>query len=132
MSRFDIDITRWVEKANGNASMVVRKVCLDLFRRVIMRTPVDTGRARGNWQCDIGSIPIGAIATTDKSGAGAISRASSKALRAQAGEIVYLVNSLPYIGRLENGWSQQAPAGMVGVTVAEYAQVAEQAAREVS
>jgi hypothetical protein len=36
------------------------------------------------------------------------------------GEIIYLTNSLPYARRLEYGWSKQAPAGMVRITVANF------------
>ncbi|NBT33816.1 MAG: hypothetical protein EBT13_18445 [Rhodobacteraceae bacterium] len=33
--------------------------------------------------------------------------------------IIYIQNNLPYANRLENGWSGQAPQGMVALTVAE-------------
>jgi len=41
--------------------------------------------------------------------------------RSGAGRIrqIFIVNGLPYINRLENGWSQQAPNGMVAITLAE-------------
>ena len=32
---------------------------------------------------------------------------------------IYIQNNLPYANRLENGWSNQAPAGMVALTIAE-------------
>lgn len=37
----------------------------------------------------------------------------------------YFANSLPYAFRLENGWSKQAPMGMVKVTTAEWRDIAE-------
>ena len=30
------------------------------------------------------------------------------------GDTLYITNSVPYIGRLEEGWSVQAPAGIAG------------------
>ena len=48
----------------------------------------------------------------------------------KAGHVFYLVNNLPYIRRLEQGWSQQAPAGMVAVTVSEFQQTVARAATE--
>jgi hypothetical protein len=52
LGNFELDIQRFVDKANGNINLVVRKVALDLFTRVIMKSPVDTGRfgAIGRWR----------------------------------------------------------------------------------
>ncbi len=129
-SNFALDISRWAEKAKGRMDIVVRKVCLDLFSRVIFRTPVDEGRARGNWQCTIGNIPDGVLEVDDKNGTVTMSRASAAVAKVRAGDVVYLVNNVPYINRLEHGWSKQAPSGMVGITVAEYGGVVQQAAGE--
>ena len=41
-----------------------------------------------------------------------------------AGNVVYLTNNLPYAQRLEyEGWSKQAPAGMVRVNMARIADI---------
>lgn len=37
---FELDIARFVHKAKGNANQVVRRVALDLFKRVIIKSPV--------------------------------------------------------------------------------------------
>jgi len=128
---FALDIARFVDKANGNIDLVVRKVSLDLFRRVIMKSPVDTGRFRGNWQVAIGSIPAGTIEVDDKSGAATITRVSATALGLKAGDVITLVNNLSYARRLEYGYSKQAPGGMVRTTVQEYGAVVSKAAGEV-
>ncbi len=49
------------------------------------------------------------------------------AAQAKAGDVIYLANSLPYIRRLEYGWSKQAPAGMVRGTVGEFQQAIDKA-----
>jgi hypothetical protein len=131
LGNFQLDIQRFVDKAKGNVDLVVRKVALDVFRRVILKSPVDTGRFRGNWQVAINSVPPGTLATTDKSGGATISRVSSVALGAKAGQVIYLVNNLPYARALEYGWSKQAPAGMVRLTVQEYGAIVTQATSEV-
>lgn len=41
---------------------------------------------------------------------------------------IFLTNNLPYIERLERGWSKQAPTGMVALTVAEFGGIAADAA----
>src|SRR5690348_12134846 len=108
---FALDVSRWAAKARGRADLVVRKVSLDVFSRVIKRTPVDTGRARGNWQASIGAQAVGEVATTDKSGASTVAAAQAVTSQAKAGDVVWLINNVPYIRRLETGWSKQAPAG---------------------
>ena len=110
-----------------------RLVALEVFRRIILKTPVDTGRARSNWLCTI-AAPAEAMAQGedwfqgmadaggyDKSGRVAIEEAANQAMEWKPGEVaIFLTNNLPYIQRLENGWSGQAPAGMVAVTIAEF------------
>ena len=46
------------------------------------------------------------------------------------GQTIFITNSLPYAMRLEHGYSKQAPAGMVKLTVQNYAQAVAKAARE--
>ena len=74
-------------------------------------TPVDTGRARGNWHCTVGTPFAGQDAT-------GIDGSIQAAIPRRAGSVVYLTNNVPYIQKLEYGGSQQAPAGMVRVSVA--------------
>lgn len=128
---FELDIARFVAKAKGNIDLVIRKVSLDIFSRVIMKTPVKSGRARGSWLCAIGSIPSGNIELNDKDGTATIARVAATALNLKAGDIIYLISPLSYINRLEHGWSQQAPAGMVKLSVLEYGAVVARAVGEV-
>lgn len=130
-----LDVTRWVKKAKGNTGAVVRKIVFDLGARVIMRTPVDTGRARANWMFSLGTPSKETSSDLDKetpansSGAGS-SKAKDGLNAALAtydpfkNPIIYFTNSVPYIGRLEYGSSKQAPQGMVRLTVAEFMGVA--------
>lgn len=129
---FTLDIDRFVKKAKGNLNLVVRKVALDLFRRVIMKSPVDTGRFKGNWQVAIGSIPGGTLRVDDKDGTATISRVTATTLGLKAGDVITLVNNLPYARPLEYGHSKQAPAGMVRLSAMEYGAVVSKAAGEVN
>jgi hypothetical protein len=134
---FTLDVQRFVTKAKGNVDLVVRRVALDMFRRVIMKSPVGSGRFKGNWQVSIGSIPAGTVALVDKSGKGQVgsatmAKATAETLNLRAGQIIYLVNNLPYSRRLEYGYSKQAPAGMVRLSVAEYSAVVIKAPGDVS
>lgn len=119
---FSADLDRIIKKTKVSADTVTRKVAIDLFTSVIKKTPFDIGRARGNWQASIGSYNTGYdLNKSDKSGASATSEAVSVAIRAKAGSVIYMVNSLPYIKALEYGHSsKQAPNGMVRLTITEY------------
>lgn len=130
-NQFSIDIAAFVAKAKDNADLVLRKVALDMFSRVVIKTPVDTGRARGAWQCAIGSIPAGQVNHLDKTGTETIARINAAVAPAKAGNVVYLVANLPYINALEYGHSKQAPNGMVRLTVAEFNAAVERAAQSV-
>jgi len=123
----------FVQKTEQDFNRLFRKVALDIFSRIIMRSPVDTGRFRGNWQVRLGSPAGGTLARTDKGGNATVAAASAKVARAIAGKHkITLTNNLPYGPALEAGHSkQQARAGMVGVTLTEFEPVVRQIAAEI-
>ena len=92
-----------------------RTITLGLYRDVIIGTPVDTGRARANWQLAIGSAPQSVLSKTDKgrskspSGGSAseVRKADQKMGVRKAGRSVFIANNLGYIGVLEEGHSKQ-------------------------
>lgn len=126
---FSLDLSRLIAKAQGQTELVVRKVMLDTFTRVVRRSPVDTGRFRANWVVGINSANTATSDATDKSGSSAISRITSEVQTAKVRDdvSVYCTNSLSYAHVLEYGrgngkpGSLQAPNGMVRVTLTEIA-----------
>jgi hypothetical protein len=130
-SVFSAQIAEFVAKAKGNADLVVRKVALEMFSRVIQKSPVDTGRFKGNWQVAIGSLPAGTLEINDKGGTATIARVTATALGVKAGDVIYLVNNLEYALPLEYGHSKQAPSGMVRLTILEFNGIVSQAAASV-
>lgn len=97
----------------------IRALALEVVKRIVLRTPVKTGRARGNWNVGVGSPDSAYTDNIDKGGWQTISRGHAIIGGSGEGQIIYITNSLPYILSLEHGWSEQAPAGMVSVTLAE-------------
>ena len=120
MGQFARQIESFSSKTEVKASKILRRVSLDVLRRLIVRSPVDTGRFRGNWTTGINDLPSGEEREVDKTGSVTISDGESDITSAKFGDRVFIVNNLPYALRLENGWSQQAPGGMVAITVAEW------------
>ena len=116
---FAMDISRFAAKAKGNTELVIRKISMEAFKRVILKTPVDTGRARANWSCTVGSMSNYSTSDTDKSGGATISAASSVVDSWSCKGSVFLTNNVEYILPLEYGHSKQFPNGMVRITAAE-------------
>jgi hypothetical protein len=119
VSRWSIPLDRLAAKSRQSVDRVTRQATFQLFNAVQLRSPVDTGRFRGNWQVTQGSPADGTRNTTDPTGAIAQTEAA-KALSIPAGGLVYFTNNLPYARRLEYGYSRQAPAGMVRLSVIEF------------
>jgi len=115
MGKFSADITKWVKKTRLRADVVLQKLAFDGFANVVKLTPVRTGRARGNWRIGINRIVATVSdATRDKAPLGApptnANRALAKLRRAKFGVTVHISNGLPYIQRLERGYSKQSSA----------------------
>ncbi len=135
MSTFARDVERFSKRSGVAVETIARSIVFDLFSAIIAGTPVDTGRARGNWQMTKGS---GATGVLDRNGGtepvdspGALSDAASEAgsVRVEMGDTYHLSNNLPYISRLEyDGWSDQAPKGMVRINIARIKQIVKKAA----
>jgi hypothetical protein len=129
MTTFSLDVKKFAERAGKDADSVISKICLDLLSDIVLNTPVDTGRARANWQSSIGSPASGEVSFTSDAGKGisapATSAGSTYAITAGAAAIAsaprnifWISNNLPYIYRLEfEQWSKQAPSGMVRLAI---------------
>lgn len=118
MTSFTLDISKFAADCGEKADMAVRKVCMQLVSGVVLKTPVDTGRARGNWQASLNVPSTVPTEETDKQGAATIAAAQA-AVGGATGNVFWLSNNLPYIERLEYGHSKQAPQGMVRLTINE-------------
>ncbi|AYP69689.1 tail protein [Salmonella phage vB_SenS_phi135] len=128
---FALDVSKFVEKAKKNPEKVMRQVSIKLFSAIIKASPVDTGRFRMNWMAS-GSAPAdGTTDATDKSGNTATGNATSFVLNAADWHTFTLTNNLPYAQRLEYGWSQQAPQGMVRTNISRFQQLLNEEASKV-
>jgi hypothetical protein len=110
---FSDDIRKFNEKTEKKVTKIFRGTALSLFGKIVVRTPVDTGRLRGNWQVQLNSAPTGTLDTTKV-------QDPSEAKRAKLGDAIFIINNLPYAEVIEDGSSKQAPQGIVKVTVAEF------------
>lgn len=132
---FAAQISAFGVKTKEQMDFFVFTICTDIANGVVLKTPVDSGRARANWFPSLDAPAVGTTAREDKAGTSALSEARQIAKLA-SGRVFYLTNNLPYIRHLEyglygippgsangpktiSGYSKQAPAGMVRITVNE-------------
>lgn len=94
--------------------------------RVVRSTPVKTGNARGNWNLVLGdNTGLERLNPVDPRGDATIAamKGDLQPWKIHSEKAINFVNHVPYIIKLENGSSLQAPNGMARQTVAA-AQVA--------
>ena len=118
------DLDRFAEKVDADLHTFISHISLFIFKGVVMKTPVKTGRARANWNIGVRRADLSTIDEGYSTPTLATKKAmeqTAKLNRVKDGyPVVYITNNLPYIKRLEEGWSvKQAPEGMVRLTLLE-------------
>jgi len=134
LSEFSRRIIIIARRAEQGADELVRKVALAADQAVVMGTPVDTGRARSNWIVSLGVPATGTIDAYAPGEARSTEAANTQAALDQGeavisrytggeGTSIHITNNLPYIQRLNDGYSAQAPANFVEQGVQEAVEV---------
>ena len=118
VNAFNMDLNRLAKDLGIETDKVVRKVTFQLWNGITLKTPVDTGRAKGNWNMSVGRKDT---STNDNATSTPQGQPAKKPflIKGSGVSVIYITNSLPYIYALEHGHSQKASAGMVAVTVNE-------------
>ena len=101
------------------ASKAVRALSLIINQVIITETPVLSGHARANWQVGISTPITSEIDEEDPSGTSTIERNANIIRQRPPGKDIILSNNVPYINKLNEGSSSQAPAQFVQIAVAE-------------
>lgn len=136
---FADQLKQFSAKATTANNELVRAVSTKLFNSIVLSSPVDTGRFRGNWQISYDAPILTETERLDPTGAAAVADIAA-VLQPKAGR-AYLTNNLPYAEVIEfggypdpvlrgtwvkgqgyviksiGGYSKQAPAGMVRVNM---------------
>lgn len=98
---------------------LISRLTLEITGELIEATPVDTGWARANWVPQIGSSFEETAGTKEEAELGQIDQGqqqqgiSEVTSSYRLPRLVYVTNNVPYINRLNEGSSEQAPAGFV-------------------
>lgn len=145
MSTFTVQLQEFADKTKAKADDLVGLIVVKIAQRLDERSPVGDatywknpppkgyvgGRFRGNWQLGVSSIPSGETGTIDPIGEVTIGRITAAVPEQAAGKLYYLVNNVPYAQRIEEGWSRQAPSGLVALTAMEFQSLVNEAAGSV-
>jgi hypothetical protein len=119
---FTAAVQAWGVDALIRVDKVRRASALELISLVITATPVDTGMLRGNWQTKLNAPVTSHIVRLDKGGNAAIAEALANL--GSMVDVVYMTNSLPYAEKIEyEGYSRQAPQGMLRANVAKWQRI---------
>jgi hypothetical protein len=120
LDQFKVRLRQFNDITEEQAAALLKRVALQVLTGVVEKTPVDTGRARGNWQVAIDTAANTATINRDDAGGSiAISAGTAALTSVKPFSTVVIYNNVEYIVALEQGHSQQAPQGMVAVTIAE-------------
>ncbi len=118
MTQFSLDMSKFNEKVMSLGNIAVRKICIELTTAVIVKTPRKTGRAQSNWFASVG-MPENRTTDVIEGSAISVVARETKIADSAYGNVYWLSNNLPYIERLEYGYSKQAPAGMARLSIEE-------------
>ena len=120
MATFEqLEIQAISKALDGAVETVVKKVTADVTANLQEATPVDTGWAQSNWIPKIGRGFNGVVGSK----AGVLTTAQITALLEVQSRYtlkqgkVFINNNVPYILRLNDGYSKQAPAGFVQIAI---------------
>ncbi len=144
MAGWSLDLNEWASKQQSDIIDVKRTFAFMVFTKVVQRTPVDSGAHRQNWLVSINSENYGYNPDARKGGR-VMSEGQGVIATSKPSDRIVMQNNGPAIRKLEyggygpnspsgktvNGFSKQAPRGMVGVTMAEAGAILNQAVGEV-
>jgi hypothetical protein len=113
---------RKAKAIDAAASQLAVETAQTIVGDLAFKTPVDTSQALSNWIVTLDAPSTGKIkphfpgegGSSQKSSAGeTINQARAVLAKKKPGQKIYITNNLPYIRRLNDGYSKQAPAGFV-------------------
>lgn len=116
-----------MRRVNREIKRELRRTC----KQVIKQTPVDTGRLKNNWYASNRRVGTRTTKATDPSGKNSLARVDKALDRLKIGQRFHFFNNLPYArvvefglypnppknptGKTVNGFSKQAPSGMLRI-----------------
>jgi len=112
------DLWRFAVRRKEHLNEIASAVVLRGANQMVLQSPVDKGFLKNNWNSSIGDISYKIDAPENPNGTNSLSGIAKTFSVFGTGKVGYFTNSMPYAMRIEyDGWSQQAPSGVVRVNV---------------
>ena len=152
---FGDDLVKFQGDAIKATEKTARGTAIALWRDVIYGSPVDSGRFRGNWIASAGAPVETSYSITDKQGTITVNKATVLTQSFSDWQNLWLSNNLPYAEVIEfggypnpaklgswnkkeeryeintiNGYSDQAPSGVVRKNVIRFQEILDKEARK--
>lgn len=126
-------IAKWRDETVEVADEIFQIITFKIGQSVVVLSPVDTGRFKGNWQLTINTGSDMSLLREDQTGAATLSDMARTVSTLSIGQVAYIQNHVLYGFDLEHGSSPQArdPDGMVLVTASKFNQIVQQAIAQV-
>ncbi len=132
MAGWTVNLNEWADAQKTEMMDVKREFAFAVFTKVVLRTPVDKGSHRQNWLVTLNGESF-AYNPEAKKGGRVLNAGRQIILGSKPGDRIVFQNNGPAIDKLEyggygpnsksgktvNGFSRQAPNGMVGITIME-------------
>jgi hypothetical protein len=112
---FSNDMNRAIVNMRNASEARIKKIALAAYREINKSSPVDKGTFRANWVASTDTIDRSSdLSKARKDVNEAVTAATAVITNgAKLGTTIYISNAVPYAGKLEDGYSPQAPAGIV-------------------
>ncbi|MBQ7404226.1 MAG: hypothetical protein IJW05_12410 [Lentisphaeria bacterium] len=116
LGKNDPKVKKYLNMNKERIPKTMRMFTIEAYRQLTITTPVDTGRARWGWNCSFErpdfSVPMEAPEGQKNYYGLDAGRAEAKfKINALSNDTtLYISNAVPYIVKLNEGWSRQAPA----------------------
>jgi hypothetical protein len=123
MGKFVIELKNAIGRIQGKQDLAMRKIALTAYQKIQAKTPVDTGQLRRSWTVSLNSEPSN------------FNGNSQAIMQATINDRIVIATNKPYApmleyglypkppkkptGKTRQGYSVQAPQGMVRITIQE-------------
>ncbi len=122
-------VREFAKQAMGAFNEHTKQLAIAIVDAVAEHTPVDTGRARSNWQVGIGKgknneiephAPGHKLGRGETANLAATMNAARAALEPYKGGDIVITNNVHYMEKLDKGspYTQQSPGDFIGVAMA--------------
>lgn len=125
MKSFAVQMEEAGITVRADMARVFRLAIEEAGRRLIERSPIDTGRFKANWRYGLETPDLFTTKNTSDRTVHNLGELPADPLNFRH----WITNALPYGPPLESGSSKQAPQGFAGLTALEWPQIVNLAVR---